>query len=530
MRNGFLLLTASLLPIFGFADCSTSAPAPERAFLQKVGAESAVVRWRGGRSVLCAGETADDLSRIFEAELIDGHRSVRIDGLAPDRQYFYEVGDQVRSFRTAPDAGTLPSDGRVHVWIIGDSGTAGERNSEGELEHEGEAAAVRDGFRRYNAEQGAGEPVDLFLLLGDSAYPAGLDEQWQESFFDVYPDLAASAMTVPTIGNHEMGYGLIDLCQLRSLLPPRATAACEKGPLFRPLGGASSASDPMTYDEDGDGVPSGAGPPYLKIFDLPADGEIGGVASGTELYYSLDYGPLHVISLDSQLSNGNSEKRAVMAAWLKRDLEANALPWTVVIFHHPPYSKGANHDSDTEQREIDMRTNFGPLLERHGVDVVYSGHAHSYERSWSLQGHVGASGTFSAERHALLAEGEPAFGGVERPYPQAQRTVYTVAGNSGHVTSVDGRPPCEGNNRIGCRFEDWLEHPAHRTFDTSLDDHAPNGIARIGSVVLDVTARTLRSRFVDDSGQVLDEFVIERAPSISAFEAPGSPSSGARLD
>ena len=174
MRNGLLLLTASLLPIFGFADCSTSAPAPERAFLQKVGAESAIVRWRGGRSFLCAGENADELSRTLEAVLIDGHRSVRIDGLAPDQQYFYDVGNQVRSFRTAPAPGTLPGDGQVHVWIIGDSGTAGERNSEGELEHKGEAAAVRDGFRRYNAEQGAGEPVDLFLSLIHISEPTRL--------------------------------------------------------------------------------------------------------------------------------------------------------------------------------------------------------------------------------------------------------------------------------------------------------------------------------------------------------------------
>jgi hypothetical protein len=45
-----------------------------------------------------------------------------------------------------------------------------------------------------------------------------------------------------------------------------------------------------------------------------------------------------------------------------------------------------------------------------------------------------------------------------------------------------------------------------------------------------VTARTLRSRFIDDSGQVLDEFVIEHAPSGSAREASEPPDSGARLD
>ena len=35
-----------------------------------------------------------------------------------------------------------------------------------------------------------------------------------------------------------------------------------------------------------------------------------------------------------------------MMDWLLADLGSNSRDWTVVIFHHPPYTKGANHDSD----------------------------------------------------------------------------------------------------------------------------------------------------------------------------------------
>ena len=49
--------------------------------------------------------------------------------------------------------------------------------------------------------------------------------------------------------------------------------------------------------------------PYLNIFSLPAAGESGGVASGTEQYYSVNYGNVHVVSLDSQLSARDPDQR-----------------------------------------------------------------------------------------------------------------------------------------------------------------------------------------------------------------------------
>ena len=53
-------------------------------------------------------------------------------------------------------------------------------------------------------------------------------------------------------------------------------------------------------------------------------------------------------------------------------------------------------------------------------------------------------------------------------------------------------------------------HPAHRTFDSSIPGARPHGLARKGSVVLDATASTLTSRFVDEHGKVLDYFTITR--------------------
>ncbi|MCK4236104.1 MAG: metallophosphoesterase [Candidatus Krumholzibacteria bacterium] len=46
------------------------------------------------------------------------------------------------------------------------------------------------------------------------------------------------------------------------------------------------------------------------------------------------------------------------------------------IFHHPPISTGP-HTED----EMGLRKTIVPLFERYGVDVVFNGHDHIYERS-----------------------------------------------------------------------------------------------------------------------------------------------------
>lgn len=229
--------------------------------------------------------------------------------------------------------------------------------------------------------------------------------------------------------------------------------------------------------------------------------------SGTEQYYSTDYGNVHLVSLDGQLSKGDDDQRAAMAEWVTADLSSNRKQWTIVIFHHPPYSKGEKHNSDFEQREIDMREVFTPIFEDYGVDAVYSGHAHSYERSYYLNGHQGLSDTFDPKEHAELNRiGQPATGQGHETYSQVSRdsreddkVVYTVAGSSGKADELD---PCEVDPEtgeeplLGCTRSDW-QHPAHYF-----------SIAEKGSVVVDAGRKTLTSRFIDVNGEVVDEFTI----------------------
>jgi 3',5'-cyclic AMP phosphodiesterase CpdA len=92
-------------------------------------------------------------------------------------------------------------------------------------------------------------------------------------------------------------------------------------------------------------------------------------------YYSFDYGYVHVVSLNvfENYTRGSPQYR-----WLERDLNNSNAPWKVIFFHVPPYSSG-EHGPD-----LDIQDTLVPLFEEYGVEIVFSGHDHDYERSHPL--------------------------------------------------------------------------------------------------------------------------------------------------
>jgi len=62
-------------------------------------------------------------------------------------------------------------------------------------------------------------------------------------------------------------------------------------------------------------------------------------------------------------------------SWLEKELAASGSDWKIMYFHHPIYSSGGAHGSDTA-----LRDQLEPLFLKHGVDVVLAGHEHFYER------------------------------------------------------------------------------------------------------------------------------------------------------
>lgn len=92
---------------------------------------------------------------------------------------------------------------------------------------------------------------------------------------------------------------------------------------------------------------------------------------GGRNYYShvVGDGMVEVFVLDS-----NAMDRAQLA-WLDGALGRSTALWKVAVLHHPPFSSGKRHGSDTS-----IRADVHPLFKRHGVRVVFSGHDHIYQR------------------------------------------------------------------------------------------------------------------------------------------------------
>ncbi len=381
---------------------------------------SGTVRWRtdiNSDSVVFYGTDPNALTNSVVLPALITEHIVPLTGLQPKTQYYYTVGssDQPLAFGTNFWFKTNPTIGtreKTRFWVLGDSGTANNNQR-----------AVRDSFYNYAATNG---PADFWLMLGDNAYNSGLDSEYQSAVFNMYPEALRNMFLWPTLGNHEtaQAFTIADF-------------------------------------------------PYLHIFTLPQNGEAGGVPSGSPRYYSFDYANIHFISLDS-MSSGRTTNTA-MVRWLVNDLEATAQEWTVVYFHHPPYTKGS-HNSDAETELIEIRQNILPILESYGVDLVLSGHSHCYERSYLLNGHYGLSTALTPAMKIDGGDGRDEGTGSYHKNEVGQGVVYMVAGNGGQATGGS------------------LNHPAHFL---SLNE--------LGSLVIDVVSNRLQVTMLATNGVTRDQ-------------------------
>jgi predicted phosphodiesterase len=102
--------------------------------------------------------------------------------------------------------------------------------------------------------------------------------------------------------------------------------------------------------------------------------------------YAFRFGDAEFFMLDSNrdLCAGSPQH-----AWLDRALGASRAPWKFAVLHHPPFTSDEDDYGDSAcgpTRTGDPRvTDVIPLFERHGVDVVFFGHIHDYERSWPVR-------------------------------------------------------------------------------------------------------------------------------------------------
>lgn len=280
---------------------------------------------------------------------------VELTGLEPDTTYYFICGgtaggwSQEWSFRTAP---------ATSKDIVFAAGGDSRSPYGGEIEsHPERVSNYPLGRDMVSDEMAANEPL-FAIYTGDFIERSEEPGQWnswmdhQEEYW-VTEDNRMIPM-VPAIGNHEV-----------------LTEAF-------PLAGVEYGKENAPF--------------YYEQFALP----------GNERWYSLDFGPdLHVVVLDSEVP---VDELPTQASWLESDLAATDAEWIVVAFHKPAYSSGSHGSNE------DIQEHWVPIFEDYGVDFVFAGHDHIYERSYPIKDGARASSTEEGVTHVVNgAWGAPTY-------------------------------------------------------------------------------------------------------------------------
>lgn len=364
----------------------------------------------------------------------DDDHIVLIDGLLPKTTYYYRLKaydtyltdwDERYHFTTSP-----AGDDELDFWVIGDFGSGNQKQID-----------VREAFERTV------EPdyPDFWLWLGDNAYNDGTDREYQDKVF-----------TPP------YGYD-----SLLTFMP------------FYAVPGNHDYKSVNAFD-----APSQQYGPYFKVVEVPKNGEAGGTPSGTELYYSFDYGNAHFVALNSEAFALTFFRNTDMSKWLKQDLAASDKLWKILFWHQPPYSKGSHDNDDFYEIFMKaMRENYNPILERLGADMVLCGHSHVYERSHLINGHYGKTPSF--KEHMFIDNEEPYEKYLDGDSANLG-TMYVVVGNSGK--SEDEAPG---------------GHPIFAATDYGND--------AIGSLLVNIEGNKLTGKYIRGDGTIADEFLITKS-------------------
>lgn len=104
-----------------------------------------------------------------------------------------------------------------------------------------------------------------------------------------------------------------------------------------------------------------------------------------EYYYTFTFGNAQFFIIDSNKEVGPGSEQY---AWLERELRASTARWKFVSCHHPAYSSDENDYGDMwkgKSSHGDLRIReLTPLYDKYGVDIIWNGHIHSYERTWPI--------------------------------------------------------------------------------------------------------------------------------------------------
>ncbi|MBC8141679.1 MAG: metallophosphoesterase [Armatimonadetes bacterium] len=204
---------------------------------------------------------------------------------------------------------------------------------------------------------------DAVLITGDIVYPHGRASEYRANYFPVYqhptPDpkrgapLLASTLFIGASGNHDIAYA-----NLNKYPDGLAYYYYWKQPVNGFGGGDKGEHPPITGNAS-------------------ALQKAAGSAYPTGANFSFDYGNAHFVVIDANYYM-NWQSPALQSG-LRKAITANPqAKWRFVVFHVPPFHSSLTHNNEQWMRRL------SPIFEETGVDVVWSGHVHNYQRTFPL--------------------------------------------------------------------------------------------------------------------------------------------------
>jgi hypothetical protein len=322
---------------------------------------------------------------------------------------------------------------------------------------------------------------DFALNTGDNVYNNGAEGSYRDYWFPVWnSDVDSNEAGAPfirsipfyiVVGNHDMGATGVNANMLGGDGAGRFSGNTDGGDAlayfnnyYFPLNGPMGVDTQFTWNAD-TVTPNGMifsfkGTSYTSPAAIAAYRASTAVDAGKGAKqqidhmhnFSFDSGSAHFVFLDANphLFNGQLDNTALYAEapqafsaypsvlrnWLINDLDSSAQPWKIVVFHQPAFSSG-----DATVRNSQMRA-AAKFLEDHGVNMVFNGHEHNYQRTYPLRANSNAAG-------APVTTGSPAvsidteFDGVEQTVPDG--VLYLVEGAGGNRDFDGDLGPARGS-------------------------------------------------------------------------------------
>ncbi|KAK7490603.1 hypothetical protein BaRGS_00018206 [Batillaria attramentaria] len=113
-----------------------------------------------------------------------------------------------------------------------------------------------------------------------------------------------------------------------------------------------------------------------------------------KLWYSLDVGPVHFVTINTEVFYSQTDQKEEQIVWLQNDLlelrkRRDQHPWLIVLGHKPMYSSrsdfpGGEEEDCSSEKDCIIRQELEDIFYQEGVDLYISGHRHNYERTWPM--------------------------------------------------------------------------------------------------------------------------------------------------